>query len=382
MAAVRHGQAQRAVARQYRVSLPTVQYWVRRAQGQRLDRVDWWDRPPIAHTIHRIAPTLEDLVLTVRRELKEQSVLGEYGAAAIRRDLLTQGVTEVPSVRTIGRVLLRRGALDGRHRIRRPAPPPGWYLPPVAQGLAELESFDIIEGLVIQGGPQVDVLTGIALHDGMVGAWPTDGLTARVVRTLLITHRREVGLPAYVQFDNDTRFHGPHHYPDVISSVTRLCLSLGVVPVFVPPQEMGFQAAVESFNGRWQAKVWARFHHESLTALQARSAQYVEAHRRRSAERRERTPERRPFPTSWHFDPHAPLHGQMIFLRRTSERGAVTLLGRTFDVAPLWPHRLVRCEVDLTSGRIQFYALRRRDPTHQPLLNEVPYVLTRYRAST
>ncbi len=40
----------------------------------------------------------------------------------------------------------------------------------------------------------------------------------------------------------------------------RLCLSLGVTAVFAPPRETGFQAAVESFNARWQAKVWQRFH--------------------------------------------------------------------------------------------------------------------------
>jgi hypothetical protein len=51
----------------------------------------------------------------------------------------------------------------------------------------------------------------------------------------------------------------------------------------------------------------------------------------------------------------------------------VSLLGRTFPVDPRWPHRLVRCEVDLDAGVIQFYALRRWDPVVQPLLNELPY---------
>ncbi len=90
-------------------------------------------------------------MLTVRQELKEHSILGEYGAVAIHRELLARGRADTPAVRTIGRILVRRGALDGRHRIRRPAPPPGWYLPAVARVLAELESFGIIEGLVIQG---------------------------------------------------------------------------------------------------------------------------------------------------------------------------------------------------------------------------------------
>jgi hypothetical protein len=36
--------------------------------------------------------------------------------------------------------------------------------------------------------------------------------------------------------------------------------------------------------------------------------------------------------------------------RRTTEHGTVQLPGHTFTVAPLWPHRLVRCEVDLAAG--------------------------------
>jgi hypothetical protein len=51
-------------------------------------------------------------------------------------------------------------------------------------------------------------------------------------------------------FDNDTRFQGPHQFPDAIGRVARLCLSLDIVPVFAPVHEHGFQAAIEAFNGR------------------------------------------------------------------------------------------------------------------------------------
>ena len=173
--------------------------------------------------------------------------------------------------------------------------------------------------------------------------------------------------------------HRPHQHADTIGSVTRLCLSLGVVPVFVPPREMGFQAIIENFNGRWQAKVWTRFQHESLTALQSQSLRYVSAHRQRTVARREAAPNRRPFPTDWDPDLQAHPQGKMIFLRRTTDLGVVSLLGHTFTVAPHWPDRLVRCEVELTAGVIHFYGLRRRAPEVQPLLGQVPYILPRRR---
>ena len=374
VAAVRAGQRLRSVAREFQVSLPTVQRWVARAGTARLDRVAWADRAPIPHTRHRTAPAVEEHVLGLRRTLRDESPLGEYGAAAIRQAWRRQWGAR-PALRTIGRILQRRGVLDGRRRVRTPPPPVGWYLPAVAQGAAELDSFDTIEDLVIEGGIPVEVLTGVSLHGGLVAAWPEAAVTTDVVLAALEAHWRAWGRPAYAQFDNDTRFQGPHQFQDAIGRVTRLCLSLDIVPVFAPVQEHGFQAAIEAFNGRWQAKVWHRFHHEARTALQARSARYVAAHRRRTAARQDGAPGRRPFPAAWQFDPRAPVQGRLVFLRRTTATGAAGLLGRTFAVDPHWVHRLVRCEVDLNAAMLRFYALRRREPTSQPLLREVSYTL-------
>jgi hypothetical protein len=318
---------------------------------------------------------MEDLVLTLRRQLKESSDLGEFGARAIHRELIALGHSSVPCVRTIGRILERRGALEGRRRIRRPPPPRGWYLPDVAQRRTELDSFDIVEGLVIQGGPQVEILNVISLHGGLVGSWPDTLVTAKFSVQAALQHWKQFGLPGYAQFDNDTVFQGGHHGRDVISRVVRTCLRLGVTPVFVPPRESGFQAAIESFNARWQAKVWARFHHSSLAALQERSWCYVKAHRHRAANRIESAPQRRPFPVDWHQDLQAHPRGLIIFLRRASENKTVNLLGHTFQLDAFWPHHLVRCEVDLGAQRICFFALRRRSPEHQPLLGQAPYVL-------
>jgi hypothetical protein len=46
--------------------------------------------------------------------------------------LARQRVLPLPALRTSNRILQRHGAFDGQHRIRRPPPPPGWYLPNLA----------------------------------------------------------------------------------------------------------------------------------------------------------------------------------------------------------------------------------------------------------
>lgn len=343
---------------------------MKRAGSHNLDEVDWGDRSSAPNRqASRIPPELEDEILRLRRALHDDSILGEYGAAAIRHELLASG-TEAPSVRTIGRVLARRGALDARRRERRPAPPRGWYLPRVASRQAELDQVDSIVGLRLLGGLDIEILTLISLHGGLPRAWPDRSLTALLVIGALVEHWREYGLPGYVQFDNAMIFAGSHARPD-LGRVARLSLGLGVVPVFAPPRETGFQAAIESFNGRWQAKLWRRqFVGPTLADVQRKSAAWIAACQSRSAARIEAAPARAGFPADWSgAEPSDPC-GRVIYLRRTNERGEVSVLRQRFLVASTWPYRLVRVEVDLDDRAIRFFALRRRDPDDQPLLRE------------
>src|SRR6266540_4772019 len=73
VAAVRRGESARAVARRFGVSTSTVVYWVERARGHRLDRVDWADRSRAPRHTRRTNAAVEDLILRVRRQLRQRS---------------------------------------------------------------------------------------------------------------------------------------------------------------------------------------------------------------------------------------------------------------------------------------------------------------------
>lgn len=369
---VRGGHALRAVARELGVDVSTVSFWVERSAGQRLDRFSFAELKR-GYAWNRIEPTMEQRILQVRAYLRQHSVLGEYGADAIERALREDLSTRWVSRATINRVLKRHGATDAHGRVRRPAPPKGWYLPEVAAGRAEVDCFDFIEDLKIAGGPLVNLLTGKSLHGALTDAWVLDKLSAKGSVPCLLRRWRRDGLPAYAQFDNDTVFQGAHQFPDTVGRVSRLCLALGVIPVFVPPLEHGMQNLIEGFNALWQAKVWRRHHVGSAAELQTRSDAYIVAHRARSRQSADVDPPRQPLPKHFEFDVRVPLRGQMIFIRRTAESGNVHLLGQHFAVSPQWTHRLVRCEVDFDHHHIRCFALRRRAPTEQPLLATIEY---------
>src|SRR5262249_21932401 len=102
--------------------------------------------------VNRTQRQREDLVLTIRQELRTTSDLGEFGAAAIHREWRARGLPDPPALRTIGLILERRGALDRRRRVRRPAPPSGWYLPAVPARPARVGSLAALEGRGVPGG--------------------------------------------------------------------------------------------------------------------------------------------------------------------------------------------------------------------------------------
>lgn len=364
VALVRGGVSLRAAARRFHCSVSTAWVWVRRARGRRLDRCDWTDRPDgAAVPVNRTSRRIERSVVRMRRWLSRHDALGYVGALAVRRALLAQGAA-APSLRTIARILQRAG-LTPQKRRRHPSPPPGWYLPALACGQAELDQLDVVEGLHLRRAGPIEALTAISLWGKLALAtparrgWRIDSIIPR-----LTEHWREHGAPAYLQMDNDTRFAGSSRAVRRLGRLVRFCLRAGVVPVFTPPRETGFQAAIESFNALWQAKLWRRFHHRDFRRLLARNEAFIRAHR---GLRRPEAPARAACAAAG--------ASHVVFLRRTDARGCIRLLGATACVAAHWPHRLVRATLDVHAHSLSIHALRRRDPARQPLIKTIAFPL-------
>jgi transposase-like protein len=142
---VRNGQSPRVVACHYKVSARFVRYWCNRAGDHRLDRVDWTDHRTTKHQTHNRTNTkIERCIIKLRKNLKNKSALDEHGALAIQREMVSMNCPVVPALRTINLILKRSDCIDGKRRIRYKSPPLGWYLPDVANGSAELDSYDYV----------------------------------------------------------------------------------------------------------------------------------------------------------------------------------------------------------------------------------------------
>ena len=142
----------------------TVKLWVTRERVIAWSRVDFSDRMPgCVRGWNRLPVDVERRIAQLRCTLREHSILGEYGAAAIHDALKPEmGSGSTHGCHHQPRALATRVAGRGS-AYPPPAPPKGWYLPRLAAARAELDCFDWIEDLKIANGPLFNVLTGNAL---------------------------------------------------------------------------------------------------------------------------------------------------------------------------------------------------------------------------
>ena len=88
-----------------------------------------------------------------------------------------------------------------------------------------------------------------------------EDVTSKAFIMLVVKHIADVdswrvmGLPRVSQMDNEMSATGGGRYRYSLSQLIRLHLLLGVHLRFIPPKEPGRNAAIESFNAVWQARV-------------------------------------------------------------------------------------------------------------------------------
>ncbi|WP_428776505.1 integrase core domain-containing protein [Vibrio sp.] len=229
----------------------------------------WWQRYltlgteglyDLTRANHRVArqtpPHIERAVLSVRRRLEARSTpqtrYAQIGAATIREELRTLGLTPLPSLRTVGRILQRAGLTNPSLRLAQTLARSD-YPGPQAQDTNQLHQVDTVGPRYLKGDKTryyflicKDVFDQ-AVYTELVKSRKMDGILA-----FLIHAWQHLGLPEMVQFDNGREFCGFGHSARYLSRIIRLCLRLEVETVFIPPAKPQRNGSVENFNGWFQ----------------------------------------------------------------------------------------------------------------------------------
>jgi len=91
---------------------------------------------------------------------------------------------------------------------------------------------------------------------------------------------KTIGLPDFLQLDNELSFRGSNKHPRSFGLVIRLCLHYGVQPVFIPIGEPWRNATIESFNDTYNKKFFRRQWFQSYSHLKKQSKNFQIFHNR------------------------------------------------------------------------------------------------------
>lgn len=100
----------------------------------------------------------------------------------------------------------------------------------------------------------------------------------RQVAASLLRCWKAMGLPEFLQLDNELSSHGSNKYPRSSWLLIRLCLHFGVQPVFIPIGEPWRNGAIESFNDTYNKKFFRRQWFPSYAALKRQSKNFQRFH--------------------------------------------------------------------------------------------------------
>jgi len=89
---------------------------------------------------------------------------------------------------------------------------------------------------------------------------------------------KTMGLPDFLQLDNELSFHGSNKYPRSFGIVLKVCLYFGVQPVFIPISEPWRNGTIEHFNDTYNKKFFRRQWFNSYVHLKRQSKNFQRFH--------------------------------------------------------------------------------------------------------
>jgi transposase InsO family protein len=250
--------------------------WVKRSNE---DDGSWYeDRSRRPHvTPNRTAAEIEEIIKMVRLKLYNQNLF--CGAQAILWEMEDLGVTPLPAIRTINRVLAKNELTHrrtGKYEAKGTAYP---VLPSILpnqthqadlvgpcylKGPIRFYSLNIIDTATVRCGLHPSLSkSGQMIIDGFWGAW------------------KRMGIPERVQIDNAMSFFGSPTHPRGMGPLIRLCLHNDVEPWFIPMAEPWRNGMIENFNDRYQQRFLGKVIMTTVEDLQTGSLAFEQRHNSR-----------------------------------------------------------------------------------------------------
>jgi len=350
--------------------------WKQRFEHEGWAALDPASRAP-QHSPQQYSAATVALVVRMRRRLQKATV-GLIGPRAIQQELRRHRLRPLPSLATLKR-WLRAQRSTAEPAVQ--APPPYYPHPRQLAGVV-LQSCDWI-ARYLPGGDKVFAFHTVdwrsyALHQTLRTDKSTPSACAHLLESCVT-----VGLPDFLQLDNDAAFTGLGFTPRVFGQFVRLALYLGIELIFIPPGEAARNGLVERLNGLWARSFWDKNHFASLRAFRRKSPRFLAWYQtwpppplngQTVAQATSQTPRvhlrRR---QCWQVPHPLPLTaGRIHFLRRVTPQGTINILKEDWPVARRLAGQYVWATLDTGHHALRIY-YRRSERARARLLTCVSY---------
>lgn len=367
------GEPQTHIARALGKSRHWVAYWISRYHPARPEEslANRSRAPQEPHS--KWPPEVRQPALTSRRwRLAKERPGYQYaliGAEAIHYELRALGCIPTPPPRTIHYWLQAGGLIPEPPSEKEAAEKSTKLYPYPDQAIVNaLHQIDLKGPLYLAGLSQKHYLGALRDYRSKgVFLAATRNRQAQTIANFLVAAWQQRGLPQVLQMDNALEFRGSNRYPRSFGKVVRLCLAVGVTPLFIPPHEPWRNGFIENFNSLAARLCLSREEFVEYVALQQGVKRLADAINtsQRLAALAGKTPDEfisattlRCLPKNFTKQEHnLPLEkGNISFIRLIRKSGRITLCAADkFMIDPELAGEYVWAQVLVQSQKLEIY---------------------------
>ena len=319
--------------------------------------------------VNRTPAHIERAILSIRRRLAAratpQTRYALLGASAIAQELRQLGISPVPTFRTIERILERAHITSPRLRLARRIPKTQYPMPK-ATDTNQVHQVDLVGPRYLsQDKTKYYFYICKDTFDQQVYMEFWAGNSMNTVLNFLVRAWQAMGIPQHAQFDNGKQFYAPGRYERSLNRVVRLCLRLGIQPIFIPEAQPQRNGSVENFNG-WLQPLLVRRTFKNTSAVR-RELRYLlasvnETHTHqvlgfKTSTQFRRTKRLRMLPANFQIDfDHIPVAlGKIIIVRMVNPQGCVSILDEIVKIGLRYRYQYVKAVVETHPQRLKVY---------------------------
>ena len=309
---------------------------------------------------------IKSMVLQLRAE-REKGKRAKYqyalvSAQAIYYELRELHISPLPSPRTIHLWLKQAGRIPER-KVRKP--PNSTYPVLPCKAVNDVQELDFKGPLYLQDRSHKYYL--MVLRDKVSKKTALRALANKsmdAILDFLVDAWQRMGCPKRLKMDNCLDFRGSNLYPRSPSKLMRVCLDLGIQPVFIPLREPWRNGVVENLNGLLDRFLFRTHTFETEKQLH-RAVQRMETilnTRHRLPALQGKTPQeftataklrQPPVHYDWRMRDLRLLQGSVTFIRFVRKSGRITLTAKDkFLIGKKYKWQYVMANVDVARKKL------------------------------